>query len=75
VTHNFGLHFTQELVKRYGFHDEGWPESAEQVTPFFAIVVNALGEDDATRWFEAARRAHQCVVEADQARTWHFGFA
>lgn len=45
------------------------------MTPFFAIVVNALGTDDAARWFEAARKAHQRVVTAEQDRTHHFGFA
>ncbi|MFI1839747.1 hypothetical protein [Streptomyces olivaceoviridis] len=74
MTNNFGLQFAQELVKPYGFLDDGWPESAEQVIPFFAIVVNALGVDDAARWFEAARRAHQRVVTAEQDRTRHFGF-
>ncbi|MEU8949709.1 hypothetical protein [Streptomyces sp. NPDC048489] len=75
MTHNFGLHFTQELGNRFGSPTDSWPPSAEQVTPFFAIVVNALGTDDAARWFEAARSAHQRVVTAEQNRAHHFGFA
>ncbi|MHA4820182.1 hypothetical protein ACXZ65_38200 [Streptomyces aculeolatus] len=76
MTHDFGLHFTWELGNRFGSPTGNWPASAELVTPFFAIVVNALGgTGGAARWFEAARRAHQRVVDADQARTYNFGFA
>ena len=75
VTHNFGLHFTQELGNRFGSPTDNWPASAEQVTPFFAIVVNALGTDDAARWFGAARSAHQRVVTAEQNWAHHIGFA
>ncbi|MFD5098898.1 hypothetical protein [Streptomyces albidochromogenes] len=75
MTHNFGLHFAQELGNRFGSPTDSWPASAEQVIPFFAIVVNALGTDDAAPWFEAARRAHQRVVTAEQNRAHHFGFA
>ncbi|MFE2945330.1 hypothetical protein ACFXKG_40865 [Streptomyces sp. NPDC059255] len=75
MTYDFGLYFTQELGNRFGPDTDSWPASAEQVTPFFAIVVNALGTDDAARWFEAARKAHQHVVTAEQDRTHHFGFA
>lgn len=75
MTHNFGLHFAQELGNRFGSPTDSWPASAEQAIPFFAIVVNALGTDDAAQWFEAARRAHQCVVTAEQNRAHHFGFA
>ncbi|BAC75287.1 hypothetical protein AQJ43_37615 [Streptomyces avermitilis] len=75
VTYNFGLHFTQELGNSFGPPTDSWPASAEQVTPFFAIVVNVLGTDDAARWFEAARKAHQRVVVAERDRTHHFGFA
>jgi hypothetical protein len=75
VTHNFGLHFAQELGNRFGSPTDSWPASAEQVIPFFTIVVNALGTDDAAQWFEAARRAHQRVVTAEQNRAHHFGFA
>lgn len=75
VTHNFGPHFTQELGNRFGSPTDSWPASAEQVPPFFAIVVNALGTDDAARWFEAARKAHERVVTAERDRTHHFGFA
>jgi hypothetical protein len=75
VTHTFGFHFTQELGNHFGSSTDSWPESAELVTPFFAIVVNALGTDGGVRWFDAARRAHQRVVDADQARTHNFGFA
>ncbi|MGC4987307.1 hypothetical protein ACLQ18_43175 [Streptomyces sp. DT193] len=75
MTHNFGLHFAQEVGKRFSSPTNSWPASAEQVTPFFAIVVNALGMDDAARWFEAARKAHQRVVAAERDRTHHFGFA
>ncbi|MHA4820447.1 hypothetical protein ACXZ65_39570 [Streptomyces aculeolatus] len=76
MTHDFGLHLTRELGNRFGSPTGDWPASAELVTPFFAIVVNALGgADGAARWFEAARRAHQRAVDADQARTHNFGFA
>ncbi len=75
MTHNFGLHFALELGNRFGSPTDSWPASAKQVNPFFAIVVNALGTDHAARWFEAARRAHQRVVTAEQNRTHHFGFA
>jgi hypothetical protein len=75
VTHNFGLHFTQEPGNRFGSPTDSWPASAGQATPFFAIVINALGSDDTVRWFAAARRAHQAVVDADRARTYNFGFA
>ncbi|WP_232838705.1 hypothetical protein [Streptomyces geranii] len=75
MTHNFGLHFTQELGNHFGSPTDSWPASAEQVTPFFAIVVNALGTDDAPRWFEAARKAHQRVETAERDRAHHFGFA
>ncbi|MCP9994446.1 hypothetical protein LUX09_34590 [Streptomyces albogriseolus] len=75
MTHDFGLHFTQELGNHFGSPTDSWPASAEQMTPFFAIVVNALGTDDAARWFEAARKAHRRVVTAEQDRTHHFGFA
>ncbi len=37
------------------------------MTPFFAIVVKALGTDDAAWWLEAARKAHRRVVT--QSRT------
>ncbi|NUK12524.1 hypothetical protein HRW18_32045 [Streptomyces lunaelactis] len=33
------------------------------------------GSAEAVRWFEAARRAHQCVEAADKALTYQFGFA
>ncbi|KFG10535.1 hypothetical protein IQ61_02095 [Streptomyces scabiei] len=75
MTHDFGLHFTQELGNRFGSPTDSWPASAEQVTPFFTIIVNALGTDDAARWFEAARKAHQRVETAERDRAHHFGFA
>ncbi|MFE0737495.1 hypothetical protein [Streptomyces sp. NPDC058855] len=50
MTHNFGLHFAQELGNRFGSPTDSWPGSAEQVIPFFAIVINALGTDDAAQW-------------------------
>lgn len=43
--------------------------------PFLSIVATALGIEDAGRWFEAARRAQQRVVTAEQNRAHHFGFA
>ncbi|MFJ3861517.1 hypothetical protein ACIPRL_35480 [Streptomyces sp. NPDC090085] len=73
MTHDFGLHFTQELGNRFGLPTDSWPASAEQVTPFFTIVVNALGAD-ATRWFEAARTAHHKVAAAEKDRAHNFGF-
>ncbi|MEU3401326.1 hypothetical protein [Streptomyces filamentosus] len=75
MTHDFGLHFTLELGNGFGSPPDSWPASAEQVTPFFAIVVSVLGTDGAAQWFEAARRAHQHVVTAEQNRDHHFGFA
>ncbi|MGV9343105.1 hypothetical protein [Streptomyces sp. NPDC003688] len=74
MTHNFGFHFVLELGNRFGSPTDSWPPSAEQVPPFLAIVVNALGAEEAMRWFDAARTAHQSVVAADQAGTHQFGF-
>ncbi|MFE9637216.1 hypothetical protein [Streptomyces sp. NPDC006463] len=73
MTHDFGLHLTQELGNRFGLPTASWPASAEQVTPF-TIVVKALGTDAATRWFEGARTAHHKVAAAEQNRTHNFGF-
>ncbi|WP_217246081.1 hypothetical protein [Streptomyces sp. AC602_WCS936] len=75
MTHNFGIHFTQELANRYGLPTDDWPASTEPVTSFFTIVVNAVGRGRALDWFEAARRAERRVDEVDQARTYQFGFA
>ncbi|MFZ3492230.1 hypothetical protein ACODT5_03135 [Streptomyces sp. 5.8] len=72
MTHNLGFHFTQELGNQFGSPTDSWPASAEQVTPFFAIIAHTLGTNGAVRWFEAARRAHQA---AGQVRTYNFGFA
>lgn len=36
------------------------------MTPFLAIVVDALGVDDGLRWFEAALQAHE-VTRRDAA--------
>ncbi|MGW0565557.1 hypothetical protein ACWDZ4_34445 [Streptomyces sp. NPDC003016] len=63
------------MGNRFGPPTDSRPESAEQVILFFAIVVNALGADEAARWFETAYGAHQQVVAAEEARTVHFGFA
>ncbi|MFE4583117.1 hypothetical protein [Streptomyces chartreusis] len=75
MTHDFGLHLTQELGNRFGSPTDSWPETAERVTPFLAIVVDALGVDDGLRWFEAARQAHRCVIEAEEDHSFNFGFA
>jgi hypothetical protein len=75
VTNDFGLWFAVELSGRFGWSGADWPASAEQVTPFFAIVVNALGTHDGARWLEAARRAHHSFVDAERTRTHSFGFA
>ncbi|RPK28908.1 hypothetical protein EES39_40990 [Streptomyces sp. ADI92-24] len=45
------------------------------MTPFRAIVVNALGVDEGLRWLEAARQAHRRVTEAERDRSYNFGFA
>ncbi|WP_176742555.1 hypothetical protein [Streptomyces sp. LUP47B] len=71
MTHDFGLHFTHELGNHFGPPTDSWPPSAEEVTPFFAIVGNALGTANAARWFEAARKAHQRVVTAERDRAHH----
>ncbi|MFJ7416953.1 hypothetical protein ACIQWZ_40130 [Streptomyces sp. NPDC098077] len=63
MTYDFRLHFTQELGNRFGPTTDSWPATAERVTPFLAIVVDALGVDDGLRWFEAARQARQRVLE------------
>ncbi|WP_333736224.1 hypothetical protein [Streptomyces sp. IBSBF 2806] len=60
TTYDFGPRFTQELGNRFGSPAESWPAIAERVTPFLAIVVDALGVDDGLWWFEAARQAHRC---------------
>ncbi|MFJ6493691.1 hypothetical protein [Streptomyces californicus] len=75
MTYDFGLHFTQELGNRFGPAPDSWPATAERVTPFLAIVVNALGADEGQRWFEAARKAHRRVTEAERERSYNFGFA
>ncbi|MEV4976740.1 hypothetical protein [Streptomyces scopuliridis] len=75
MTYNFGLHFTQELGDRFGPAPDSWPATAERVTPFLAIVVDALGVDEGLRWFEAARQAHRRVTEAERDRSYNFGFA
>ncbi|MGW1438723.1 hypothetical protein ACWD7M_26205 [Streptomyces griseus] len=75
MTYDFGLHFTQELGNRFGADTDSWPATAERVTPFLAIVVDALGADEGLRWFEAAREAHRRVAEAERDRGYNFGFA
>ncbi|MFJ7063354.1 hypothetical protein ACIQVA_37835 [Streptomyces microflavus] len=75
MTHDFGLRFAQELCDRFGSPVGSWLASAEQVIPFFAIVVNALGTNNAALWFEAAPTAVRSVVTAEQNRVHHFGFA
>ncbi|MEV7470856.1 hypothetical protein AB0O20_30780 [Streptomyces kronopolitis] len=75
MTHDFGLHFTQELSNRFGSPTDSWPETAERVGPFLAIVVDALGVDDGMRWFEAARQAHRRVTDAEHDHSYNFGFA
>ncbi|MFJ9634419.1 hypothetical protein ACIRU8_42680 [Streptomyces sp. NPDC101175] len=51
MTYDFGPHLTQELGDRFGSPASSWPATAERVTPFLAIVVDALGVDDGLRWF------------------------
>lgn len=75
VTHNYGFHLTQAMGNRYGLPTDDWPLSAEHLTSFFTIVVNAVGLERAAEWFEAARRAERRVQEVEQARTYQFGFA
>ncbi|MFD5977501.1 hypothetical protein [Streptomyces bacillaris] len=75
MTYDFGHHFTQELRNRFGPDTDSWPATAERVTPFFTIVVDALGVDEGLRWFEAARKAHLRVTEAERNRSYNFGFA
>ncbi|MEU2564971.1 hypothetical protein ABZ626_37450 [Streptomyces longispororuber] len=75
MTYNFGLHFTQELGNRIGPDTGIWPATAERVTPFLAIVVDALDVDEGLRWFEAARKAHLRVTEAERDHSYNFGFA
>ncbi|MFC8012700.1 hypothetical protein [Streptomyces cinereoruber] len=75
MTYDFGLHFTQELGNRIGPDTDSWPATAERVTPFLAIVVDALDVDEGLRWFEAARKAHLRVTEAERDRSYNFGFA
>jgi hypothetical protein len=75
VTHNYGFHLTQAMGNRYGLPTDDWPASAEHLTSFFTIVVNAVGLERAAGWFEAARRAERRVQEVEQARTYQFGFA
>nr|WP_203605296.1 hypothetical protein [Streptomyces sp. SID8014] len=63
------------MGNRFGSPTDSWPATAERVTPFLAIVVDALGVDDGLRWFEAARQAHRRVTEAEHDRSYNFGFA
>ncbi|MET8615819.1 hypothetical protein [Streptomyces misionensis] len=75
MTYDFRLHLTQELGNHFGSPADSWPKTAELVTPFLAIVVDALGVDEGLRWFEAAREAHRRVTEAERDRSYNFGFA
>ncbi|MCA1224309.1 hypothetical protein [Streptomyces sp. 8L] len=75
MTYDFGHYFTRELSNRFGPDPDSWPATAERVTPFLAIVVDALGVDEGLRWFEAARTAHLRVTEAERDRSYNFGFA
>ncbi|MEQ4611559.1 hypothetical protein ABMX48_37150 [Streptomyces cavourensis] len=43
MTYDFGHHSTQELGNRFGPNTDSWPATAERVTPFLTIVVDALG--------------------------------
>ncbi|MFD6478900.1 hypothetical protein ACFWEH_35895 [Streptomyces anulatus] len=72
MTYDFRLHFTQELGNRFGPATDSWPATAERVTPFLAIVVDALGVDDGLRWFEAARQARQRVLEDERDDSYSF---
>ena len=60
------------MGNRFGLLGDGWPASAQYVAPFFAIVVDVVGQEEAAAWFEAARRRE---LEVEQARTHQFGFA
>ncbi|MGR3875671.1 hypothetical protein ACUXZZ_44850 [Streptomyces graminifolii] len=72
---NFGFHLTKSMSDMFGLPTDAWPENTEHVTPFFTIVVNALGRQEATEWFEAADRA-QCRVRAvEEAGTYQLRFA
>ncbi|MFJ9195854.1 hypothetical protein [Streptomyces globisporus] len=73
--YDFGHHFTQELGSHFGPDTDSWPATAERVTPFLAIVVDALGVDEGLRWFEAARKAHLRVTEVERNRSYNFSFA
>ncbi|MEV5620194.1 hypothetical protein ACFVG1_36445 [Streptomyces bacillaris] len=75
MTYDFGLHFTQELGNRLGPDTDSWPATAERVTPFLTIVVDALGVDEGLRWFEGAQKAHLRVTEVERNRSYNFGFA
>ncbi|QPM27849.1 hypothetical protein I3J19_28040 (plasmid) [Streptomyces clavuligerus] len=73
MTYDFGFRFTQELRNRFGPDTDRWPPTVERVTPFLAIVVDALGVDDGVRWFEAARQAHRRVLDDERGDS--FGFS
>ncbi|WP_331722412.1 hypothetical protein [Streptomyces anulatus] len=45
------------------------------MTPFLAIVVDALGLDDGLRWFEEARETRQRVLEDKRDDSYCFGCA
>jgi hypothetical protein len=76
VTRNYGFRLAQAISERYGLPGYGgWPAIAEHASPFLCIVVDTLGVQESSVWFDSARRAHAREAGADRARTHHFGFA
>jgi hypothetical protein len=73
VTHNLGLHFALELGNPLRLTHRQLARERRAGDP--VLRANALGMDDAARWFKTGRRAHHRVATAERDRTHHFGFA
>ncbi|MFF5315610.1 hypothetical protein [Streptomyces massasporeus] len=74
MTHDYSLLLFDEMHKRFG-RRAGWPPSASLVSPFFRIIFETLGPEEAGAFFEKARQAHRREHEVADAGTYQFGFA
>lgn len=74
MTHDYGLLLFDEMHERFG-RRAGWPPSASLVSPFFRIIFETLGPEEAGAFFEKARQAHRKEHRVADAGTYQFGFA
>lgn len=63
-----------EMHERFG-RRAGWPPSASLVSPFFRIIFETLGPEEAGAFFEKARQAHRKKHQVADAGAYQFGFA